>query len=57
MINIIKYLFNKKYRETYTLSVIENSTKDFKEYEEVYKVIKRDNSKTSQYANNLRKSA
>ncbi len=57
MINIIKYLFNKKYRETYTLSVIENSTKDFKEYEEAYKVIKRDNSKANQYANNLRKSA
>ncbi|MPM49974.1 hypothetical protein SDC9_96708 [bioreactor metagenome] len=57
MINIIKYLFNKKYREAYTQSVIENSTKNFKQYEEVYKVIKRDNSKANQYVNNLRKSA
>lgn len=57
MINIIKYLFNKKYREAYTRSVIKNSTKDFNEYEEVYKIIKRDDSKANQYANNLKKSA
>jgi len=57
MINIIKYLFNKKYREAYTQSVIENSTKDSNEYEEVYKMVKRDNSKANQYENNLKKSA
>lgn len=54
--NIIKYLFDKKYREDYTINIIESLNYNFDEYEKIYKNLKKMNLKVK-YEENLKKSA
>lgn len=54
--NIIKYLFNKKYGEGCTQNIIESLNYNFDEYEKIYKNLKKMDLKVK-YEENLKKSA
>jgi len=43
--NIIKYLFDKKYRESYTKSIIDDFNYNYDEYERIYKSFTKNNLK------------
>lgn len=53
---IIKYLFNKKYREDYTIKITKSLNYNFDEYEKIYKDLKKMNLKVKS-EENLKKSA
>lgn len=49
--NIIKYIFNKKYRENYTENIIERFSYSFNEYEKIYKNLRKSNSQIKHVEN------
>jgi len=54
--NIIKYLFNKKYRKLYTENIIKSLNNNFNDYERVYYSLQKNDKKPSN-VNNLKKTA